>query len=185
MRTLPRSPRGLRRALEPSAATTVAVLAAMTKLTAATCVVPFVLAVASGGKAGAGRRLLATGAGAALAAAVLLPIIGVPGFRDQVLAFHIALAGLPEVTALDKGAVVGGFLPVQWPLAAADNDDVVHLRQCPPWHAARPTASDFVRWRWPTTEVEGIGGYVPSALDTRDVRPCNCPGMPTQARRSA
>ena len=97
----------------------VAVLAAMTKLTAATCAVPFVLAVASGGKAGAGRRLLAAGAGAALAAAFLLPFIGAPGFREQVLVFHLALARLPEVVALDKGAVVGGFLAVQWPLAAA------------------------------------------------------------------
>jgi 4-amino-4-deoxy-L-arabinose transferase-like glycosyltransferase len=97
----------------------VAVLAGMTKLTAATCAVPFVLAVASGGRAGAGRRLLAAAAGGAVTGAFLIPYIGAPGFREQVLGFHFALAHLPEVVALDKGAVAGGFLLAQWPLAAA------------------------------------------------------------------
>ncbi len=105
--------------LEWTAAGAVAVLAAMTKLTAATCAVPFVLAVAAGGNAGGGRRLLAAGAGGALAAAFLLPFIGAPEFREQAFAFHFALARLPEVMALDKGAVTGGFLLTQWPLAAA------------------------------------------------------------------
>jgi hypothetical protein len=99
-----------------------AVLAAMTKLTAAACAVPIAAALAAGGTEGAGRRWLAAGAGGALAASFLLPFIGAPGFLDQVLVFHINLASLARVAqamALSRSATVIGFLIWQLPVIAA------------------------------------------------------------------
>ncbi len=96
-----------------------ATLAAMTKLTAVTAVIPLIgAAVAERDPASRWRwRMLA--AGSLLAFGALLPVVGTAGFVDQVFGFHLALAHkLDQPIATHVGAI-GGFLAEEWPLSLA------------------------------------------------------------------
>ncbi|HET9000529.1 MAG TPA: glycosyltransferase family 39 protein [bacterium] len=95
-----------------------AVLALMTKLTAATCLLPLAGAAITHGPA-LGRRLALMAAGAVLATGVLLPFIATAGFLDQVFAFHVVLARAHPQSPLTHAATIARFLTSQWPVSAA------------------------------------------------------------------
>ncbi len=93
-------------------------LAAMTKLTAVTAVIPLMGAAASehGPVRWRGRMLAA---GAFLALASLLPVVGTGGFVDQVFGFHLALARTLDESVASHVASIGQFVAGQWPLSVA------------------------------------------------------------------
>jgi hypothetical protein len=96
-----------------------ATLAVMTKLTAATCVLPLaMLAIADRGPALV-RRGAAIAAGAILATGALLPLIEPAGFAEQVFAFHVALARARPEPLLTHAVAIGQFLTAEWPLSVA------------------------------------------------------------------
>jgi Dolichyl-phosphate-mannose-protein mannosyltransferase len=93
-----------------------AALAMMTKLTAVTALIPLIgAAVSDPGPASRGRWPMLV-AGSLLAFAVLLPVVGAPGFVDQVFTFHVALARRLGEPLAANAAAIGGFLVREWPL---------------------------------------------------------------------
>ena len=101
------------------AAGAAAVLAAMTKLTAVTGVIPLVGAMLGGRREGLARRWGGAAAGGILALGALLPIVGAAGFRDQVFGFHLVLARAVHQAALGHAISIAQFLAGEWPLSAA------------------------------------------------------------------
>jgi hypothetical protein len=95
-----------------------AMLAVMTKLTAATCLLPLAGAAITRGPA-LGRRVGLMAAGALLGTGALLPVIATAGFPDQVFAFHVALARAHPQSPLTHAASIAQFLAGEWPLCAA------------------------------------------------------------------
>jgi 4-amino-4-deoxy-L-arabinose transferase-like glycosyltransferase len=95
-----------------------AVLALMTKLTAATCLLPLAgAAITRGPELRRRWRLMA--AGAVLVTGALLPFIATAGFADQVFAFHLVLARVHPQSPLTHAATIARFLASEWPLSAA------------------------------------------------------------------
>lgn len=109
---------GLRRPgrLRWAGAGILAALAMMTKLTAVAAVIPLIgAAVADPDPASRGRlRMIA--AGSLLAFVALVPVVGVPGFVDQVFTFHVGLARRLGGSLLANVSAIGGFLIREWPL---------------------------------------------------------------------
>jgi 4-amino-4-deoxy-L-arabinose transferase-like glycosyltransferase len=93
-------------------------LALMTKLTAATCLLPLAGAALTRGPE-LSRRWGLMAAGAVLATGALLPVIATAGFRDQVFAFHVALARAHPQSSLTHAATIARFLAWEWPLSVA------------------------------------------------------------------
>ncbi|HLW60076.1 MAG TPA: glycosyltransferase family 39 protein [bacterium] len=94
-----------------------ATLASMTKLTAVTCLIPLAGAVALERREGLPGRCAAVGVGILAAAFMLIPVVALPGFRDQVFGFHLLLAHALHQTASAHAAVLGRFLLAEWPLS--------------------------------------------------------------------
>jgi hypothetical protein len=94
-----------------------AALAVMTKLTAVTCLIPLAGAVTLGRREGLPGRCTAMGAGFLAAVLMLIPVVAVPGFRDQVFGFHLLLARALHQTTSAHAAMIGQFLIAEWPLS--------------------------------------------------------------------
>jgi len=95
-----------------------AVLALMTKLTAATCLVPLAGAAITARRPELRRPWGLMAAGAVLATGALLPIIVAAGFPDQVFAFHVILARAHPQSPMTHAATIARFLAWEWPLSA-------------------------------------------------------------------
>jgi len=96
-----------------------ATLAAMTKLTAATAVIPLIGAAVTERHPVSRWRWPMLAAGSLLALGALLPVVGTGGFVDQVFTFHLALARRLHESIPSHAAVIGRFAAGEWPLSLA------------------------------------------------------------------